>query len=109
MRLAAMIAALLIATCMLVAAAQQLTPERREPHVVVFTPSYFKCAACEPVYRHAAEWQRPGAHVSILSVSESAAKNLGITAFPTLVVGETVVGFGVEERARIKALLDGYR
>ena len=64
----------------------------------------FHCPHCdsEVAYLKDLRWTHPGLHVDVFVVGKERAKELGITAFPTTVVGERVVGFGDDERDTLR-------
>lgn len=100
------IASVLAAMCGMLFAVSQV-PRRKT--VLAISPSYFECVHCESFHRHKQfiERQYPGTRVLEIKVDEAGAKALGIEGFPTIIVGETVIGYGTEQRKRVQELLGG--
>lgn len=85
-------------------------PDRQpfaDKHILAISPDYFECQWCESFNRHGQFLKRqyPGLTVSEIKVSQAEAKALGIEGFPTIIVGEKLVGYGTAERKRVQELL----
>lgn len=74
----------------------------------VYSPSYFECVHCESFLRQEQMLKRqyPGLTIRKHKLTQQEAKDLGVTAFPTLVVSQTIVGFGVDQRAALREIIE---
>jgi len=100
-------ALIFIAFCF-VASAQQVGPSpQRLKSIVVFKPSDFKCKPCEAFAKdeQALLNEYPGLGIHHIYLTRRLAEHMGINNVPLFVVGEVIVGYGEEEKARIKSLL----
>jgi len=75
----------------------------RVKSVLVISPSYMRCDHCDRFHADRVRLERryPGLRVFEVQVSDRAARQLGITAFPTMIVGELLTGYDSEELERL--------
>ena len=107
---ATIIAGVLVALSCLLVSAQRQAPQRdySRSAILAISPSYFECQHCESFHRHSQALKRryPGVKVLEVKVDEDGARNLGITEFPTLIIGRRVVGYGTAQRQELKDIIE---